>query len=303
MSLPTPPNYRSVLAILLATVTMFASRSSRADEVDDLIEQGVALRVQGRGEDALDLFTRAHALAPSARTLAQIGLVEGALHRWLAAAEHLSTALASHDTPWIEFGRNRAALEQALAMVRTHVGNLTLLGPAGAVLTVNGREVGRLPLLEPIRLADGPVHLRASAAGYVTVETEVVIVGGGDQTMLLRLSPLPQVAAPAVSPGPAVDESPPPARWKTWMGGTLIGLSAAGIAAGVAWLLIDGDAGCTSGSPPTCRQIYDTKFQGWIAIGAGVAAGVAGGMLLWSGRSGRAAVAVGPRSFNLVSRF
>jgi hypothetical protein len=302
MSLPTPRNYRSVLAMLLAIAAMLASRSSRADEVDDLIEQGVALRVQGRGEDALDLFTRAHAIAPSARTLAQMGLAEGALHRWLAAEEHLSTALASHDTPWIELRRNRDALEQALAMVRTHLGNLTLMGPAGAVLSVNGREVGRLPLAEPIRLAEGPVQLRASAAGYVTIETDVLIVGGGDQTLLLRLSPSPPVAAPSLSRAPVVEESPRPSQWKNWMGGTLIGLSAAGIAAGVAWLLVDGDAGCSSGLGPTCRQIYDTKFQGWIAIGTGVAAGVAGGLLLWSGSKSRT-VAVGPGSFALVSRF
>jgi hypothetical protein len=290
--------------MLLAIAAMFSSRSSRADDVDDLIEQGVALRVQGRGEDALDLFTRAHAIAPSARTLAQIGLAEGALHRWLAGEEHLSTALASHDTPWIELRRNRDALEQALAIVRTHIGNLTLLGPAGAVLSVNGREVGRLPLADPIRLAEGPVQLRASAAGYVTIETDVLIVGGGDQTLLLRLSPLPPVAAPVVSPRPAVEESLPAARWKTWMGGTLIGLSAAGIAGGVAWLLIDGDASCVSGSPATCRQIYDTKFQGWIAIGTGVAAGVAGGVLLWSGsHSGTVAAAAGPRSMALIARF
>ena len=66
-------------------------------------------------------------------------------------------------------------------------------------------------------------------------------------------------------------------------------------------LVIDGDASCPGPGP--CGHLYDTKVQGWIAIGAGVAAGAVGGAILWSGRHSDTAVAAGPGSLALVGRF
>jgi hypothetical protein len=86
-----------------------------------LIEQGVKARISDRPGDALDLFRKAHALSPTARTLAQMGLAECSLRRWLEAETHLTAALAEHDTPWIEIRRIRATLEFVLALrARSH---------------------------------------------------------------------------------------------------------------------------------------------------------------------------------------
>ena len=294
--------FRRPVGILLVVGSLIAAPAvARADRVDHLIEQGVSLRVQGRPADALELFTMAHALAPTARTLAQMGLAEGALHHWLAAEDHLSTALASHDTPWIDIPPNREALERALETVRSHVGNLKPVGPAGALVTLDGREVGRLPLASALRVAEGSVHLEATAAGFAPTEADVVVIGGGDQTVLLRLAPLPSPVPAALNPRASLDEASPPERWKTWTGVSLLGASATGVAAGIVWLAVDGHASCPGTA--ACAQVYDTKVQGWVAIGAGLATGAAGALFLWSGQHSQTAVAAGTRSVALVGRF
>lgn len=289
-----------VLGLFMAAMSLFALPSvAHADQAERLIEQGVALRVQGKLLEALDAFKRAHALAPSARTLAQMGLAEGALHRWVAAEDHLSAALASHDTPWIEVARNREALEQALGTVRAHIGTVKVLGAAGARVTADDRDLGPLPVASPLHLPEGPVHLKATAPGYGTTEVAVTIVAGSEQTVVLPLVPLPSPAPPATPVH--LDEPAPPVRWKTWTGLSLLVASAAAIATGAVWVVLDGHSSCPVTATP-CKFVYDTKLQGSLTIGAGVAAGTAGGLLLWSGRH-PAALAAGPGSLALVGRF
>src|SRR5450432_505854 len=80
-----------------------------------LMRQGIELRRAGRDQDALDLFQRAERVAPSPRGLAQIGLAEQALGRWVAANRHLGSALKNQGDPWI--ARNHAKLEKAARAV------------------------------------------------------------------------------------------------------------------------------------------------------------------------------------------
>src|SRR5688572_3024963 len=85
------------------------------DPTDALLRRGAELRKQERHEEALDLFRKAHALSPSGRTLAQMGLAEFSLKAYVDAETHLAAAL-NGDTPWIT--KNRTVLEQALTDVR-----------------------------------------------------------------------------------------------------------------------------------------------------------------------------------------
>src|SRR5215831_4316633 len=95
--------YTPALLLLLFARSASAAPPSAADT---LIEQGVALRTKRQLTEALDLFRQAHALAPSAKTLAQMGLTEANLKRWVDAETHLDAALNAHDTPWIEAAKN-----------------------------------------------------------------------------------------------------------------------------------------------------------------------------------------------------
>jgi hypothetical protein len=282
-----------LVAFTLAIVGGAAWAAPSADPAEALIEQGVKLRVEGKHADALELFTRAHALSPSARTLAQMGLAEGSLRRWLDAEGHLVAALDAHDTPWIENRRNREALEQALVSVRRHIGSVTVLGPEGAEVSVDGKAAGRLPLAAPLRLAEGDARIDGTAAGRKPATARVSVTGGETSTVILELPP--EYKVPILDADLPVEAIPrSPSRWKTWTGASLLGVSAAALATGIAWLAIDGRPTCDPPYGGTCYWVRDTKTQGWIAISAGIAVGVAGGVLLWKGRTSEGHLVAGP---------
>ena len=81
----------------IVTVCILSEGVAQAAEptADDLIVRGLELRRAAKPGEALELFQRAHALAPSPRTMGQIGLVEASLEHWLDAETHLTASLAT----------------------------------------------------------------------------------------------------------------------------------------------------------------------------------------------------------------
>jgi hypothetical protein len=69
--------------------------ASEPAEVEALIEQANKFRRDGKDGKALPLMRKACDLATTARTAAQLGLVEMALGYWLQAEQHLTEALSS----------------------------------------------------------------------------------------------------------------------------------------------------------------------------------------------------------------
>src|SRR5688572_21173040 len=112
------------MVVLVATVAVPSAAASAS--ADELIKEGVALRRQGNDLGALQRFEQAFQIESSPRALAQIGLAEQALGRWVAAHEHLTQALDSKADAWIV--KNRRAITDALAVVGEHVGRLEILG-------------------------------------------------------------------------------------------------------------------------------------------------------------------------------
>jgi hypothetical protein len=282
-------------ALVITSVVCFSLTAAAAPaSADALIEQGNALREKHQYEQALELFQKAHALAPSARTLAQIGLAEAKLKRWVEAETHLAAALDSHDTPWIENAKNREAIKEALGLVQTHIGLVSVVGPAGAEISVAGTPVGRLPLPAPIHVPEGRARIEGSGDGRQAASVDLRVPGGHELTVHLDLPllpvPYPRAELPPApgSPAPSslVEGAPVPesTSWKTWTGGGLLAVSAGLIATGIMWVALDGDNTCSPPAGARCMRVYDTKTQGLIAAGVGAAAGVVGGVLLWQGR-------------------
>jgi hypothetical protein len=281
-----------VLTSLQTSIAVAAAPPS----ADALIEQGIALRQKHQFAEALELFRKAHAAAPSGKTLAQIGLTEGSLKQWVDAEGHLAAALDTHDTPWIDNTENHAAISQALALVRKHIGLVSVVGPAGADIAIAGASIGRLPLPGPIHVAEGRVRLEGSGDGRESASVLVLVPGGHELTVHLNLPLLPVSLAhrDAATDAPAVS-APPPAQpslletgpeatsWKTWTGGGLLGVSAGLIATGIVWVAMDGRDTCNPPPGDRCLRVYDTKTQGLITGAAGVVAGAVGGILVWQG--------------------
>src|SRR5690349_2291240 len=91
--------------VVIGALTLSISIARAGDpssEADELIKQGFQLRLQAKNAEALELFARAHAIAPSGKTFAQMGVAEVALGHWVDAEAHLEAALARHDSPWTD---------------------------------------------------------------------------------------------------------------------------------------------------------------------------------------------------------
>jgi tetratricopeptide repeat protein/PEGA domain-containing protein len=308
--------------VVLAAVSSSPGRAATfGDQTrpDALIEQGLALRRQGKPAEALELFQRAHAIAPTPRTYGQMGLAEASLRRYVDADVHLEVSLANPDDPWVI--KNRAFLEQALAACKQHIGELVVSGPAGVEVFVAGNSAGTLPAVPALRLPEGRVSVTASGSGYKPFETTVTIRPGKrtplsvamvrDESDASATPPVPSLTGnepsasapqPLVASGSAPAEAP--STWHRWTGGTLALLGAAAIAWGAVWVAVDGK--CKDLGSNGCVDEYTTKTGGWIFIGAGAASLVTGAILFFtqpSDASPSVALGVSPGSMFLEGRF
>lgn len=222
---------RVVLTVALALSAALFAPSARAQtpEVERLLRHGVELRQQGDHAAALAEFERAHALAGTPRTLAQVALAEQALGRWVAAESHLREALRSTEDPWIV--RNRGALDGALGVIAQHVGQVMVTANvAGVSITVNGHEGASLPWSAPVRVDAGEVELSARFDGRT--ESRRVQVSAGETAVIPFEFARPAVAPPPPPP-PPVRVVPPTARRVSRASSTRRALGWTSLAAGV----------------------------------------------------------------------
>ena len=186
-------------AIVLLSPAVGRSQSADPAQVEELIRQGNDLRRSGKDHAAVPVFRKAYDLERSARTAAQLGLVESQMGYWVASEQHLQEALAFSRHPWLE--KNRAVVEQTLAKVQSYIGELDVFGaPTGAEVLINGKAVATLPLARPVRVAEGPVQVGLQAPGHITGTTTVTIEGGQRQSVRLSLQPGADPGAPGGRP-------------------------------------------------------------------------------------------------------
>lgn len=203
-------------------------------EIDRAIEE----RRRGREEPG---FRRLEALwrrCPSPRTLAQLALAEHGLGRLREAYIHLRDALASEGDPWIT--TRQGPLQSVLTEIALRVPRVAPACPVpGAVLRVDGVEVGTLPLPTPWVLARGAAVLEVAAPGYLTAQRAVTVADGAvwrESIALEREAPV----AVAVTPPVALPPPPPTASpLRRVLGWGAVGLGAVfgavGVWQGAAW--------------------------------------------------------------------
>lgn len=159
----------------------FASPASEA-----LIKEGTALRRSGRDAEAVKKLQAAYDLEATPRAAAQLGLCLQALGRWSEADAKLAEAISATTDPWVK--KNRDTLKESSEVVKTHVGRVDVVGdPVGAVVLVNGNNVGTLPLADAVPVNEGLVAVELSAPGYETGTRSLTIAGGSYQRLVVRL--------------------------------------------------------------------------------------------------------------------
>lgn len=168
--------------------------------------RGIELATDGLYEAALEQFNRAYTKSPHFAVLYNIGQAQIALGRPLEAIAALSKYLRD-GADQVPLSR-REQVQAQIGLLEARIAELTIATDTpGAIIRVDGREVGSAPLFQPVRLAAGPHTISATAPGGGEV-TRTVLLGEAERQKLdLELAS----AAPARKPPPAVPATPPAA--------------------------------------------------------------------------------------------
>lgn len=272
--------------VALALCVGAADAQAQSDPNDAEYARASQLRSGQQLDEALAIYQRLAAQTHAPRAIGQIGVTEAQMGRWVAAEEHLTAALATHD-PWVD--AHRAVLQAALDRTAENLGNLTIAcNVSGAELRINGTAAGTLPRATPLRVAIGPVVIDVTAEGHEPHRQSVSIT---TQSTRLEVTLVPAVAprtppvvagaAPSrvTAPTPATAVAPTPAsravsggslgRTLAWTGAVgaavFIGVGVVGYVVGseaaAQW---NDDARCLQSTMPTvtrggqCSGLNDT---------------------------------------------
>jgi hypothetical protein len=203
---------RSLAVCLAGCVLLTSSRASGAggEDPESLIKQGVELRRQGKDALAVGYLRRAHQLAATPRTAAQLGLVELAVKDYLDAERFLSEALLAGD-PWIN--EHRQTLEDSRARARKNLLRVELAGaPAGTTAALEGVEATRLSTDGVLWLAPGTaVTIHLEAPGHEPTDVRAQGAAGENRRFALDMPALDATKSTTPPPAQVVTPSPPPA--------------------------------------------------------------------------------------------
>jgi len=191
-------------------------RTGRADddpraEAGAHYARGIELAEQGLYAAALEQFRSAYERSPHFAVLYNIGQAQMALGRPLEAIEALSKYLRD-GADQVPLSR-REQVQAQIALLESRVAELTVTTDRpGALVSVDGREVGKTPLYQPIRTAAG-THTVSIAMDGITPIVRKVDLREGDRQALAFVVPVGVVPQPAATASPAksVIATPPPA--------------------------------------------------------------------------------------------
>ena len=200
--LPPSRSLRLLLGLVVAVYGLSNSSARAAgNEEDRLIREGVESRRKNNDTEALESFKKAYELGHSPRAVAQMGLAEIALGRWVEAAGHLEEALAHAADPWV--AKHLSTLNESYGLVRKRVGELDVIGsPARATVAVEGVVVGNLPLAKPLRVRSGECRFVVSAPGYESIARTVDVAAGQLTRETVNLSKVAGPVQPTSETGP-----------------------------------------------------------------------------------------------------
>jgi hypothetical protein len=258
-------------------------------DYDRTIESALNEYRLGNWEEATALFTQAHALRPSARTLRGMGLSEFENRKYVIALAHCSAALADTRNPLSD--EQRAELESVIERASEFVARVKLtLSPEDASVTVDGavpyRDAAGNVLLDP-----GPHELVAS--DLRGSERRRIDAASG-QLLELTLTVRPNAVAPAQAQAAKDSGRVPAAQVLTYVGLAVLGVGlAVGTTAGVIVLDKAGELDdacsdhlCPEDQRKELEQSEDLAVVANVAFavaGAGAAAAVVGLVLAHGG--------------------
>jgi len=203
---------RSIVLFVLCSFpsVAFAQTDAKA-EAGKHFDRGFALAKRGGYAEAVVEFNQAYALSPHFAVLYNLGQAYGALGQPVYAVQALRRYLSegSNQVP----AQRRNQVEADIARQERQIATVTVRSDvAGAVISVDGIEVGRSPLPEAVRVNAGVHVLSASAPGYRPWEQKLVLPGQDQRMVDIRFESL---APPATAVWPAASAPPATAQAAT----------------------------------------------------------------------------------------
>jgi hypothetical protein len=180
---------------------------------------------KGHYEAALNAYTKALELADDAQLLAmryETGLLLEKLGKFDLAAGHMRAVTRAKTAIKPDILKKATTKYDELSM---KVGLVTLtVNTEGATISLNGAELGKSPLTEPLIFMPGTYTLSFAADGYQPKDSEIKVEEGSETERAIELEPIKIVVTPInTDPEPTLPDVKPkgPSLLPVYIGGGL----------------------------------------------------------------------------------
>jgi len=218
----------ALLAALLTAAPTGAAHADQAitiqEEARRAFDRGLEFVEQRAFEEALVEFARAYQLDSNFNVLFNLGQVYVALGRPVEAVDALRRYLTAGEAEIAP--QRKEEVTEELARLERRVARLTfVVEPAGARLSIDGRDAGTAPLPHEVRVRAGSHTVTVSKPGFTAAERSIVVSGGQQMTISLaldavRVPPSPSPPPPSRSPLPSTPmptSASPRGAWPRWV--------------------------------------------------------------------------------------
>lgn len=194
-----------VLLSLLAQAGPQTAAPEAKARAQALLKEGAQHYQQGAFADALEKFNQAYAVFPSPKLFLNIGQSSRGLGRLVDAVEAFEKFVAQATDAAPEL---LAEARRSIQELSPKVGKLLIdCSLPGAEISVDGRPVGRAPLVDMVRVMPGNHQVTATDPNATPDVRNVTVAAGTVETVVMR--PRLLSASPPAPPG-VVPVAPPP---------------------------------------------------------------------------------------------
>lgn len=193
---------RSLFCAALILFALARAEPARAEDshaaAADHYARGIDLAGQGLYAAALEQFNAAYTASPHFAVLYNIGQAQMALGRPLEAIEALTKYLRD-GADQVPLSR-REQVQAQIGLLESRLAELSITADrVGAIIRVDGRDIGSTPLFQPIRLAAGLHTVTAAIPNGPQLTRDVPLRESERQTVELTFGSLPPRAASAAA--------------------------------------------------------------------------------------------------------
>jgi len=204
----------SLLVVAIASLIappVRAQSDEAKKQAQALQVEGVRLLQKGDNRAALAKFNEAFALVQSPKIMFNMGKAYRALGNDVEALRAFDTFL--DEAPYAPKA-SRADAEHEVQALRPKLSYIEVeTEDTGSTVRIDGREMGKAPLVRPVVVAPGSHEVKVEKTGMVAETRSVAPIAGQKLRVVVKLSPVPPPAPHKnLETPPVVVTRPPPAN-------------------------------------------------------------------------------------------